>query len=200
MSLLNKRYREVAMPDHRGPLTGPLVGPVATPNAAQPPAENLDKIAQLLRDMPMQLVQFFRKYYVVQPREALPFVAVPSSNPVAIPPSSSATLCSYTVPDKFAGYLTGIGVQVGTPGANVTFTLQINGIPHPTFINQAIIHDCLDTPIPFVYEVTTGKLLELVINNNETAATIYVSGILEGWTEFLTDNKNYGITPMGGAL
>lgn len=178
--------------EEKGPLTSPTILPPASMDIAQ----ILSDMRDLLTRMPAALSDEFRTRFVVQPRESVPF-AVPSG-PITVAPAASVAIVQVKVNERYCGYLTGIGIGGSAPTlANVKWQIRIGNMISPKFNNVIFAASNLATPLPFTSEVTQNSLLQLVATNGNPGA-VDLSGVLVGWTEFMSTNKQYGSSPASG--
>lgn len=177
-----------------GPSTLPIQkGPAGNPSAE----ETLRLMLTALKALPSAQVLEFRTRFQVIPREAVPVFA--TAAPVTVAATVTADVVSYTVPEKFGGFLTGIGIMCfpETAMADISWTIQIGNNKAQNF-NLAVFNaNFMSPPLPFPQEICSGKTVKLTARNN-SAGPLQVAGLLVGWVEFLSNFKTYGTIPSSG--
>lgn len=175
---------------------GPRTAPTELPPASMDPTQILADIRDLLGRMPAALSDEFRTRFVIQPRESVPF-AVPAG-PVTVAPAASVAIVQVQISERYCGYLTGVGIGGASPTlANVRWQIRISNAVSPKFNNIVFAVSNLATPLPFTMEITQNSLVQLVAANGN-AGPVDLSGVLVGWTEFMSTNKSYGASPASG--
>lgn len=176
-----------------GPLSFPAI------EAPLPDTEKsyLRQITELLERMPQALSDEFRTRFVITPREAISFIAPGGTTTIA--PGAAVAIVAQLVAEQFAGFVTHVGVNVVPAGAfaTVIWQIRINGAIHPLFFDRIFAATTLSTPIPFPFELTQNRTVQLVAINTGAVA-VDVAGVLVGWTEYLTTGKRYGSSPSTG--
>lgn len=176
---------------------------IDTPVIPGPQPTDLSSLLQQIRDillhMPQMLASEFKRDFILTPRGALAFQT--PGGPLTVQVNQAVAVCSVSIAESFTGFLTHVGVAVLTPGQfqNVSWQIRINGFSHPNFNNNIFAATDLSTPIPFPVELTQNMTLQLVAINNGTPllpGPIDVSGILVGWSEYMTSNLAYGSSPV----
>jgi len=173
------------------------IQPAAVASGTLTQEQMIQEIVALLQTMPAAMSLNFRQNFAVEPRERLPFIA--TAAPTTLGAGATATIVSQLVDEKFGGMLTNIGVGVEPPGSfsSIKWYLKVNGSTHPKFSGLIFNANTLATPLLFSFEICSSRTVELVAENVGLGA-INVSGLLVGWTEFLSENKGYGYTPSSG--
>lgn len=175
-----------------GPITAPTVAPANSDDLLQ-------QIRDLLLRMPQSLSMEARTRFPVQPRESVSFIN--PSDVINVPAGTAVAICTQQIDQMFSGFLTHVGVAAA-PGnlPFITWQIRINGAVHPKFgVNGNAIFSAptLSTPLPFLFELIQNTQVSLVAINNGVGA-IDVSGILLGWSEFLSTFKTFGTSPQSG--
>ena len=73
----------------------------------------------------------------------------------------------------------------------------MNEMIHPFFDKRIFEESSLTNLLPFEFELTQARTVELVATNT-AGAPIVCTGILAGWVEFLALFKPYGSAPASG--
>jgi len=176
---------------------GPVTAPVIPGEQPETELSLLRDIKELLRRMPDELLLAMRTQLVLVPREAVSFITM--SGTVNVLAGATTVVLAQTIQPRFGGFITKIGVNVMGAGnfPDVTWQLQISGAIHPEFGNRIYSAANLNTPDDFVLELCQSRIVQLVAINTG-GVPIDVQAKFVGWTEFLTDNKPYGSSPMSG--
>jgi len=179
-----------------GPISSPVV-PGKDSGAPEDILSILKQIRDLLSRGPEMYADEYRTRFVVQPREAISFIAPGGSTTIAA--GAAVAVVSQQIDENFTGYLTGVGVNVDPPGSfpSITWQVRVNGAIHPKFSDRIFNANTLATPLPFTLELTQNRLVQLVAING-AGAPIDVSGIMVGWTEYMSAYKRYGSSPQSG--
>jgi len=177
----------------RGPMSSPVIeGP-------KPEDSNslLKQIRDLLQRMPGALSLEARTAFSIAPREAISFIS--PSIFVNVGPAAAVAVATQTVQERFTGYLTAVGIGTAPVGAlpNITWQIRIDGAIHPEFSNRLFAVNNLATPIPFQFELTQARTVQLVAINGG-GAIVTCAGVLVGWTEYMSTYKPYGSSPATG--
>jgi hypothetical protein len=180
-----------------GRALGPLSYPIMTGPKIESDTDILRDIRALLERMPASLQDEFRTRFIIQPRESISFNA--GSGDVIVGPGLAVAVVSEVVDPRFTGFLTHVGVNVIAPGSfsSILWQIRINGAIHPKYANRVFSASTLSDPLPFAFELTQSRTVELVAVN-PTGAPITVQGLLVGWTEFMSTYKSYGSSPQSG--
>lgn len=177
-----------------GPLTAPAV---LGPESGLTELDYLQMILDEIRRMPENMSYEWRRVFPMQPRESISFVV--SSTSVNVPAGTAVAVATQLIPERYTGFLTRVGVNV-TPGAsfpNIIWQVRINGTVHPEFANRIFFANTLANPYRFLFELTQARTVQLVAINTSGAA-ILVQGMMEGWSEYMSDFKGYGSSPATG--
>lgn len=184
---------EPPMPGAGGGSLGPVTTPIVTP---QQPAD-MDSLYELLARLPDHLQLVARRNFMIVPREAVP-ICVPSL-PTSVGASAQVNIVSYTVPDQYVGFITGIGFEVyGNAWSDIRWSFMANNAIHPALNEQQFNAANLATPLPFPVEITQARIVRLRANNTNSTSPIYCAALLVGWLERMTGEKGYGTAPQSG--
>jgi len=177
----------------RGPMTAPVIpGP-----RADTVLSVLQDIRALLDRLPEAMSLEWRTKFIMTPREAIAFIA--ASNSVLVPAGTAVAVVSQTTQERYTGFLTHVGVGVSPVGgfSDVIWQIRVNGAVHPEFANRQFFAPTLATPLPFPFELTQSRTLQLVAINT-SAVDLECQGVLCGWTEYMGNFKMYGASPATG--
>jgi hypothetical protein len=178
--------------------TGPSTLPIQKGSSgAQKPEALLNGILTALKALPSAQALEFRTRFQVVPREAVPVLA--TSAPVTIAAAATSDVISYAVPEKFGGFLTGLGIMCSpeTAMVDIAWSLQIGNNVAQNFDQVVFNANFMSPPLPFPQEICSGKTVKLTATNN-SAGPLQVAGLLVGWVEFLSNFKTYGTIPSSG--
>jgi hypothetical protein len=176
------------------------VGPVTSPTVAAPiPTDTtslLQEIIALLRRLPFAMSTEWRTRFPKQPRESVSFVA--PGGPTNVPAGTAVAVVTVQVNERFSGFLTHVGVMAAAAAlAQIQWQIRINGAVHPFFRSDVFALTNVATPYPFLLELCQNSKVQLVAINTG-AVGVDVSGVLLGWTEYLSSLKQYGGAPSSG--
>lgn len=175
-------------------------GPVMYPTIPAPEAGDavslLTALLEEVRRLPENFSIEARTRFPIAPREAISFIN-PSLD-ITVPPGTGVAVVRQLIPERFTGFLTHVGVNtMGAPPTAILWQIRVNGAIHPEFSNRQFTQNHVANPLPFIFELTQARTLELVAINT-AGAPIVVQGILVGWTEFMSSFKSYGSSPQSG--
>lgn len=177
-----------------GPVTAPaLLGPEVGLSIE----DLLKLILDEIRRLPENLSYEWRSKFPMQPRESISFVSPTVS--VNVPGLTAVAVVTQLIPERYTGFLTGVGVNVTPPASfpNIIWQIRVNGAIHPEFANRVFMANTLATPMEFLFELCQARTVQLVAINTG-AIPILVQGVLVGWSEYMSDFKAYGSTPRTG--
>ena len=179
---------------------GSVKGPVTSPTIPAPGPTDavslLTSIRDLLQRMPAALSDEFRTRFIMEPREAVAFIA-PSVN-TSVAAGQALAVCSQQVAENFSGFLTHVGIFAAAGQLpQITWQIRINGSVHPNFANRIFTASNISNPFPFALELVQKSTVQLVAINAGPGA-VDVAGVMVGWTEFLSTYKRYGASPGSG--
>jgi len=184
---------------HGGEPPGPLAYPTKPGDIVGEGVEaKLDELIRLLRSLPRSLSLEFRTKFPIQPRESVPFLATQAY--VAVPAGATRTVASFALPERYAGFLTHVGTRVVPAGSSADIAWDVLIVRDKVHINYDKLvfeQDTLDTPLPFLFELTQSSTVNLQCTNNGLVP-VDVGGLLQGWTEFLHSYKPYGAESASG--
>jgi hypothetical protein len=180
-----------------GPL-GPIDSPVVTKDDPTDINGWLRLIYYAILHSAPRMALEWKKRFNITPREAISFL---SPGQLILAPGASGLVTALTVNPRFAGFVNFIGVGCTPIGGMslVNWSLRVgadiaNAIVHPGFNNLVFDANTTQIPLPFVFELTQGKVLSLeAVNNN--LGPITLGGMFVGWTEQLDDYKEFGAIP-----
>lgn len=191
----------------KGPAT--TDGPVSAPTMLGPdaiPESQVDLLKEILREIrraPARFSQEAQDRFGIPPREGIWFDA--SNAGVTVPAGQAVSVVAQTVQERFTGFLEYVGVNVtGGSFADITWQIRV-GNPntpnligvHPEYANRVFSQNTINNPDRFRFELTQNRTVQLVAINS-AAVDIDVEGKLVGWTEFMSDWKDYGSSPQSG--
>lgn len=176
---------------------GPLSSPVIEGPEADTELSYLRQIRDLLYRLPFALSSEWRRKFIMPPRESISFLT--SAYWVNVAPAAAVVVASQTVQQLYTGFIRRIGVGCNPPGGlvNIIWQVRVNGSVHPEFSNRVFAANSLAVPLPFDFEMLQSRTYELVAINNG-AALLTCAGIMGGWTEAMSDYKDYGSSPATG--
>lgn len=177
----------------RGPMSSPVIPGPRTDTVLSV----LQDLRALLERLPETLSLEWRTKFIMTPREAISFIA--PSNSVLVPAGTAVAVVSQTTQERYTGFLTHVGVGVQPVGSfsDVIWQIRVNGAVHPEFSNRVFFAPTLSTPLPFPFELTQSRTIQLVAINT-SAVDLECQGLLVGWTEYMGNFKMYGASPSTG--
>lgn len=178
---------------------GQAFGQTVAPIEQEEETCTLLDICKLLKAMPWMMVMEARKQLMLPGRDAQYFIKQ-SVGAITVPTSGAVTqVVEYSSTEKFGGALLGVGAQVITLGAadSISWTLRVNGQVHPDFAGVVLNTPTTQMPLQFKMELVQGRTIELIAQSSN-AAPVLVTGYLLGFTEFLTESKEWGTSPSSG--
>ena len=175
---------------------GGTLNAIATPIVTPPLPADMQSIVDLLERLPDAMQLILRRNFMIVPRESVPIVI--SCLPTSVAASSRVNVVSYTVPDGYTGFITGLGVECGNAWTSINWSFVTGTAIHPSLNEQPFNAQTLQTPLPFPVEITQGRTLRVRANNTNASSPVYCSAILVGWLERMTAQKGYGTAPQSG--
>lgn len=171
--------------------TAGVKGPVAAPTeVSQETQDNLFSLMQILQRLPTEIWYAGRRQLFLsqQPRDGRPFIT--SLGDTSIAAGATSTIATFTAPENYAGAMERIELFCYQPGgyANLTWSLQIDGVPYKGFVNFPAndAHRDFDLILP----ISSKSTIQLQATNGGGVA-LDVHGVISGWTEFLSAEKGF---------
>lgn len=172
-----------------------LYQPVAAPILPAPVPANSEDFMRLLAMFPDTFMALWRKKFLQIPRESYPMLA--SAN-AAVGANATASVVSFTVPDRMVGFITNLGFNVdGNNWDSIEWSLLVNGAVHPTLSRMTMFANSMGSPYPFPLEVIQSSQLTLQAVNT-SGSSVNVEALIVGWLERLTPDKDYGGSAASG--
>jgi hypothetical protein len=189
-------YQHIKTQGAAGPLAYPSLPGKVVGDTVE---DRLDRIIQLLEELPSALSLEARTKFLLSPRETTPFTATNGLLPILAGPGTALAVAAFQMTERYTGALLRVGTRVIPAGSagNIQWSLRVSGFDHPNLTLVTLEADTLDETFPFMFELTQTSLIELIAVNT-VAAPANVAGVLQGWTEFMAIFKPYGADSASG--
>lgn len=209
-----RRYGLAGMADYESPLIrrqmasnghagqGEALGPVADvvyPAPSEPTQQQMDNARNhILADLPFQIAMELRRQLMLPSREAIWFAR--TGQVQALAAGATATVITVTMQQRQTGALEYIGTNILPIGsaANVAWSILVSTqVGHPFINQQVMLANTLGNPYKFRMELIQSQTISLQATNNGPGA-VDVQGVLIGWEEYMSDDKQFGSSSASG--